>query len=99
MRHDRLATIAAILACSGIPVFAATTLHTTNIEQLTGLKGTEGEGGIFQVNYPRKDLHPVVAGVKMTPPMALTAWPSFQHAGDHTMVMGDIVPTQDQVNP
>src|SRR5438105_11068799 len=35
----------------------------------------------------------------MTPPMGLTCWASFMKMGDHTMVMGDIVLLEDQVNP
>jgi hypothetical protein len=40
-----------------------------------------------------------VAGVKMTPPLGLTSWAAFQQAGDQTMVMGDMVLLEDQVNP
>lgn len=76
---------------------AATALDTALIEKATGLKGAMQDGGVFQVSYPRKDLHPIVAGVKLTPPLGLTAWTSFQAAGDHTMAMGDIVMTEDQV--
>jgi hypothetical protein len=75
----------------------AADLNTSVIEKETGLKGTMQEGGVFQVSYPRKDLHPIVAGVKMTPPMGLTAWTSFQKSGEHIMAMGDIVMTEDQV--
>ena len=35
----------------------------------------------------------------MTPPLGLTAWAAFTRAGKHTMVMGDIVLVEDQVNP
>src|SRR5260370_22994422 len=39
------------------------------------------------------------AGVKMTPPMGLTSWAAFKCDGNRTMVMGDMVLTEDQVNP
>jgi hypothetical protein len=35
----------------------------------------------------------------MTPPMGLTSWAAFQPVGTQTMVMGDIVLLEDQVNP
>jgi hypothetical protein len=35
----------------------------------------------------------------MTPPLGLTAWAAFTRAGGHTVVMGDMVLTEDQVNP
>jgi hypothetical protein len=51
------------------------------------------------VSVPRSDLEITVAGVKMTPPLGLTSWAAFQKAGDHVMVMGDMVVLEDQVNP
>ncbi|MGN6105643.1 MAG: DUF1259 domain-containing protein [Kofleriaceae bacterium] len=76
-------------------------LDTARIEQLTGAKGTLSEKeGVFKVSVPRNDLAVTVAGsVRLTPPMGLTTWASFQRVGDHAMVMGDIVLTEDQVNP
>lgn len=36
---------------------------------------------------------------RMTPPLGLTSWAAFQRAGEQTMVMGDMVLLEDQVNP
>lgn len=70
------------------------------IEQLTGAKGKLDEKeGVFKVSVPRADLKPVAGGVHLTPPMGLTTWAAFTNAGDHTMVMGDLCLTEDQVNP
>src|SRR5437016_1784790 len=71
--------------------------------------------GVFKVSYPRSDLHVMVASdlhvmvasdlhvmvgdVTMTPPMGLTAWAAFTKMGASDMVMGDMVLTEDQVNP
>ena len=76
-------------------------LDTAKIEELTGVKGKLDEKeGVFKVSVPRSDLAITVAGtVKMTPPLGLTTWAAFQKMGAHTMVMGDIVLTEDQVNP
>src|SRR5258708_17732215 len=84
-------------------VLRAANLDTARIEQLTGLKGTWNEKeGVFKVTYPRTDLK-VMAGsvhiIHITPAMGLTAWAAFIGAGDHTMVMGDMVLLEDQVNP
>jgi hypothetical protein len=73
---------------------------TAAIEQLTGAKGTfDAKEGVFKVSLPRKDISATAAGVKMTPGMGLTAWAAFEKSGAHTMVMGDIVLLEDQVNP
>jgi hypothetical protein len=79
---------------------AAEKLDTTKIEQMAGVKGQLNEKErVFKVNAPRADLDVTVAGVKMTPPMGLTSWAAFQAIGDQTMVMGDMVVLEDQVNP
>ncbi|WP_243373299.1 DUF1259 domain-containing protein [Geotalea sp. SG265] len=69
------------------------------IEKLTGLKGKANEKeGVFKVQLPRKDISAKVAGAKVTPPMGLTCWAAFKKAGEATMVMGDIVMLEDQVD-
>ena len=75
-------------------------LDTAKIEQLTGVKGElNTQEGVFKVSAPRSDLAVTVAGVKMTPPLGLTSWAAFQPMGTQTMVMGDLVLLEDQVNP
>ena len=75
-------------------------LDTAKIEQLTGGKGElNTQEGVFKVSVPRSDLAVTVAGVKMTPPLGLTSWAAFQPMGTQTMVMGDLVLLEDQVNP
>ena len=75
-------------------------LDTAAIEQLTGAKGAlDAKEGVFKVSLPRGDIAATAAGVRMTPPLGLTAWAAFTRAGKHTMVMGDIVLLEDQVNP
>jgi hypothetical protein len=75
-------------------------LDTAKIEQLTGAKGALDEKeGVFKVSMPRSDLSVVVNGVKLTPPLGLTSWAAFKRAGEHTVVMGDTVMLEDQVNP
>src|ERR1700682_49574 len=90
-----IAIMAALLAAQ-----PAAKLDTAKIEQLTGLKGQWNEKeGVFRVQVPRSDLAVTAAGVKLTPPLGLTAWAAFTKAGTHTVVMGDMVLTEDQANP
>src|SRR5262249_7664379 len=79
---------------------AAPALNGAQIEQLTGAKGKlDDKEGSFKVSVPRADLKVVAAGVHLSPPMGLTTWAAFTKSGDHTMVMGDLCLTEDQVNP
>jgi len=93
--------LGAVLLVPDRPVQAADqTLDTAGIERLTGLKGTLNEKErVFKVNFPRKDIQATVAGVQMIPDMGLGAWAAFTRAGDHAMVMGDIVLLESEVNP
>jgi hypothetical protein len=78
----------------------AAPLDGARIEQLTGAKGKLDEKeGVFKVSVPRADLKVTAAGVHLTPPMGLTSWAAFSGGGEHTMVMGDLCLTEDQVNP
>src|SRR2546422_174020 len=79
---------------------AGSGLDTASIEQLTGAKGKLDEKeGVFKVSVPRSDLTIIAAGVHLTPPMGLTTWAAFKRHGKDTMVMGDMVLAEDQVNP
>jgi hypothetical protein len=99
--------LAALLFCSSLaPAIApaqgtaSSSLDTQRIEQLTGVKGQLNEKeGTFKVSVPRSDLKVVTAGARMTPPLGLTSWATFMPAGNHTMVMGDMVLLESQVNP
>jgi Domain of Unknown Function (DUF1259) len=93
----------AVAGLVAAPAFAAPRakagLDRANIEELTGAKGVFNEKeGVFKVSVPRSDLAVTAAGVKLTPPMGLTSWAAFKKAGKHTVVMGDIVLLEDQVN-
>lgn len=75
-------------------------LDTALIERLTGLKGKFNDHeNVFRVTHPRGDLPVSAAGVAITPPFGTTAWAAFTPAMGKTMVMGDLVLTEDQVNP
>ena len=76
-------------------------LDGAQIEKITGLKGSyNGKENVFKVSSPRSDVKVRVDGSAMPPFMGLTSWAAFTptRAG-RTMVMGDIVLMQDEVNP
>jgi Domain of Unknown Function (DUF1259) len=90
----------AFLMAALVGASAAPTFDTAKIEQLTGAKGSLNEKeGVFKVSFPRTDLKVTAAGVHLTPPLGLTAWAAFTKVPGHTAVMGDMVLTEDQVNP
>jgi hypothetical protein len=104
MRKGAVAVVVTALA-GGAPAPSAGQeagpgLDTARIERLTGAKGAfDSREGVFRVSVPRGDLTVTAAGVRITPPMGLTSWAAFRKAGDRTVVMGDLVLLEDQVNP
>ncbi len=92
--------VPSLLALTAAATLGAS-LDTARIEQLTGLKGTLNTNeGVFKVTAPRNDVKIAVDGWTMPPFMGLASWAAFTQGqmGD-TMVMGDTVLFQDEVNP
>ncbi len=56
-------------------------------------------GDVYKVSLPRSDLKIVAGGVQLKPALALGSWVAFKKAGNMTMVMGDLVLTEDEVTP
>ena len=76
-------------------------LNGAKIDELTGLKGKLNEKeGVYRVTFPRADVPVSVDGWKMPPFMGLGTWAAFtKGAHTDTMVMGDTVLFEDEVNP
>jgi hypothetical protein len=73
-------------------------LDIAKIEQLTGMKGAE-KNGEYKITVPQNDLHIVVDGFKIIPPMGLGSWAAFTPCADSAMVMGDIILTETDLAP
>lgn len=85
---------------TAVPHTQAAPLDTSRIEQLTGARGKlDRAATVFKVSVPRSDLALTIGGVKLTPPSGLTSWAAFEPVGTEVMVMGDMVLTEEQVNP
>src|SRR5437588_5329215 len=69
------------------------------VEQALGKAGSMQPGDVYKVSLPRSDLKVTVLGVELKPALALGSWVAFKKAGDMTMVMGDLVLTEDEVTP
>ncbi len=55
--------------------------------------------GTHKFSMPRKDLHVTAGGVDVKPGLALGSWAAFKKMGPATVVMGDLVLTEDEVAP
>jgi Domain of Unknown Function (DUF1259) len=71
----------------------------TSVDQALGRPGAVQAGDVHRYGFPRSDLSVTLDGIRIKPALALGSWLAFRDTGDHAEVMGDLVLTQDEVNP
>ena len=94
--------VAAILLALISPQLAAQGAGAGNwaaVENALGRKGAPQAGDVMRFSFPRRDLNVTVDGVAIRPALALGSWAAFKRVGGgHTMVMGDLVLLDREVN-
>jgi len=68
------------------------------VEDAMGRPGTV-MGEVLRFGMPRKDLHVMVRGTAIKAGLALGSWAAFSKMGKDAMVMGDLVLTEDEIEP
>jgi uncharacterized protein DUF1259 len=97
MRH-----ILAILAIAGAAALispASAAIEWSKVDDALGKKGTNQPGDVHKFGLPRSDLQVTVDGVAIKPSLALGGWLAFKPMGSQAMVMGDLVLTEQEINP
>ena len=92
-----LALIALLAGAPGLAVAADD--WQAQVGEALGKSGTAAPGGVYRVGLPRTDLKVTLDGVELKPGFALGGWLAFEKMGDQGMVMGDLVLTENEVNP
>ncbi len=69
------------------------------VDEGLGRGGTTQPDGVRRYSFPRSDLNVRLDGVTIRPALALGSWLAFHPLGKEVMVMGDLVLTQEEVNP
>jgi len=70
-------------------------------QQVLTTLGKQGDykANVLKVNIPRNDLNVTVAGVKTPTPFGFGGWVAMTKGTGMDVMMGDLVLTQDEVNP
>src|SRR6266542_2128590 len=95
------ALVASIATVIGGAVSAAPRLQETDwaaVEEALGRSGQMMPGDVFRIGMPRSDLHVSVEGVPLQATFALGSYAAFKQYDDDTMVMGDLVLLNQEVN-
>ncbi len=104
-RKQGLATASAVLftLISALQVFAQGGGDNPGewqaVDQAIGRSGQVQADGAYKVGFPRSDLKVTVDGVELKPALALGGWVAFSKPGAGSMIMGDLVLVEDEVNP
>jgi hypothetical protein len=102
-RLFRIASLCSVIVLwsGSLAVATESGLDTAKIESITGLKGVLNEKeNTFKVSKPRNDVAISVDQARLAPFMGFTSWAAFTPGmKDRTMVMGDMVLFEDEVNP
>src|SRR5437763_9595575 len=97
----RFATIWAVLSVCFTSAAAAQDVPAEYQQILTAL-GKQGDykANVLKVNIPRNDVSVTVANVKTPTPFGFGGWLAMtKGTGGMNVMMGDLVLTQDEVNP
>ncbi|MDQ6718314.1 MAG: DUF1259 domain-containing protein, partial [Gemmatimonadota bacterium] len=92
--------LAALASAAGAQSPQPDSALRTPLERTLGRPGVSLPGGVVKFSFPRTDLTVVADGVKLEAVFALGGWVGFKKTGrGMTMAMGDLVLTEDEVNP
>ena len=91
-------TVATAQTASSAPA-NATASNWKQVEEAMGRPGQILPGDVIRFGMPRKDLHVVLDSVEIKAGLALGSWAAFKQDSGGAMVMGDLVLTEDEVEP
>jgi hypothetical protein len=95
------AMMAILFASLALPCVTAATAAETDWKKVDLVFGRVAavSGPIHRYGLPRSDLKVTLDGVLLKAGFALGGWVAFEPMGDATMMMGDLVLTETEINP
>jgi hypothetical protein len=91
-----IAAIGGIVLISGA---SAAEADWSKVDEAIGKPGTNQPGGVHRFGLPRSDLKVTVDGIAIKPALALGSWIGFMPMGNGAMFMGDLVLTENEIEP
>lgn len=69
------------------------------VEKIIGKAGEIKPGNVYYISLPRTDLQVTKEGIVLNPAFALGSWLAFKDMDHDTMIMGDLVLKEEEINP
>lgn len=80
------------------PMQVPTPIEWEKVERIIGKKGSK-QNSVLKFTFPRYDLAVDIGPFYIEPELALTSWVAFHQMGNQSMVMGDFVLLQSEIDP
>ncbi len=96
--HKKLLMVGAIALAVSSRFPASAETSWTTVDTVLARPGAVS-GPVHRYGLPRTDLKVTLDGIQLKPGFALGGWLAFEPMGDTTMMMGDIVVTEAEINP
>jgi hypothetical protein len=94
----RVAPAVMLAATLSVPALASAP-DWSKVDQALGRTGSAMPGDVHRYGFPRSDLHVTLDGVTLLSAFALGGWLAFKAEAEDAMVMGDLVLTEEEINP
>src|SRR3954453_19193434 len=93
--------VCAVLSLTSFATFAGAQEMPPPYKQVLDTLGKTGDfkDNVLKVNIPRNDLSITVANVKTPTPFGFGGWVALTRGTGMDVMMGDLVLTQEEVNP
>ncbi|MFO1185919.1 MAG: DUF1259 domain-containing protein [Bauldia sp.] len=94
----KVALLASVFA-SALWLPASAAIDWGQVDQAMGKKGATQADNVYKFTMPRSDLKVTLDGVQLQPAFALGTHIEFLPMGDQVLYMGDLVLTEDEIEP
>jgi len=101
-KHKAILTLLSAICVAVFTHFSEAQEAPNDYQQILTILGKQGDykANVLKVNIPRNDLHMKIAGYSVPTPFGFGGWFAMTKGdGGDDVLMGDLVLTQDEVNP
>lgn len=92
-------TVLVVVGWRGRQIARIAPIDWKAVEQALGRPGAMQPDEVYKFGLPRTDLTVIAAGIRLQPALALSSWIAFKETIPGSIVMGDLVLRDDEIEP